>query len=62
MRLETMSQGLRGESVGCEAPEAILNPTRGGDDWITVERRFRVKRRTTRAPGRVTRSGARASS
>lgn len=42
---------------------ARIDPTRGGDDWITIERRFRLKRRPGgRLPGRVTRSGARATS
>lgn len=42
---------------------ARIDPTRAGDDWITIERRFRLKRRSGgRVPGRILRNGARAMS
>jgi hypothetical protein len=56
--LSPLFQTMRGET---RDTRAMLDPVRGGDDWITIERRFRLKRRSAgRAPGRVTRSGARA--
>jgi hypothetical protein len=58
--LSSLFQTVRGDTreIG-----ARLASTRGGDDWITIERRFKVKRRQGgRVPGRVTRSGARATS
>jgi hypothetical protein len=62
MHFQATPQGpTRGESRTRDT-EASLDPTRSGDDWITIERRFRLKRRLGgSAPGRLTRSGARAS-
>ena len=63
--LTPLFQAVRGET---RDTRAILDPVRGGDDWITIERRFRVKRRSggrsggDTSQGRVTRGGARASS
>lgn len=66
MELSSLFQTVRGTdrgtARGTREMRATLDSTRSGDDWITIERRFRVKRRTTRASGRVTRSGARAMS
>ncbi len=60
MDLSSLFQTVRGNT---REMRATLDPTRGGDDWITIERRFRVKRRSGgRVPGRITRSGARATS
>jgi hypothetical protein len=63
MHFQTAQQGAtRGESRTRDT-EAMLDPVRSGDDWITIERRFRLKRRSGGpVPGRVTRSGARAMS
>jgi Caspase domain len=63
VHFQTTHQGpTRGEGRARDMGSTI-DPTRGGDDWITIERRFRVKRRPEgRVPGRVTRSGARAMS
>lgn len=48
---------------GTRDARAKIDSTRGGDDWITIERGFRLKRRPEgRRPGRVTRSGALATS
>lgn len=61
MHFQTAHQRpTRGESRTRDT-EASIAPMRGGDDWITIERRFRLKRRSGgSAPGRVTRGGARA--
>jgi hypothetical protein len=58
--LSSLFQTVRGDTreIG-----ARFVSTRGGDDWITIDRRFKVKRRSGgRLPGRVTRSGARSMS
>lgn len=52
--LSSLFQTVRGNT---REMRVTLDPTRGGDDWVTIERRFRVKRRLTRAQGRITRSG-----
>jgi hypothetical protein len=58
--LSSLYQTVRGET---RDTGARFGATRGGDDWITIERRFQVKRRPEgRVPGRVTRSGARSMS
>jgi hypothetical protein len=55
--LSPLFQTVRGNT---REMRATLDPTRGGDDWITVERRFRVKRRSgERAKGPITRSEVR---
>ncbi|MES1240049.1 MAG: caspase family protein [Acidobacteriota bacterium] len=58
--LSSLFQAVRGDT---REARASFSATRGGYDWITIERRFRVRRRPAgRAQGRVTRSGARSMS
>jgi hypothetical protein len=63
--VQTVHPGTtRGEGGGDRTrdTQAAIDPTRGGDDWITIDLRFKLKRRTGGgAPVRVTRGGARAS-
>jgi hypothetical protein len=55
MDLSIHFQSVRGQT---REMRASLDQTRSKDDWVTVERRFRLKRRPEgRLPGRVTRSG-----
>ncbi len=51
---------VRGEGGAGRLREmrAMTDPTRGNDDWITLERRFRLKRRASPKPRRITRGGA----
>ncbi len=63
---QTRKRPVRGADSGAVGrardTRSSFDPRRRGDEWITLERRFRLKRRSGRIPGRITRGGARETS